>query len=90
MSTPVAFIGKPGPNASIDQRLSWIETILERLSAASQDGTDTIADSFEITNPPAVPVRTLDPSTATARDVANVVSTFLSDLRQRGVSGGTS
>lgn len=89
MSQPVALIAKPGPFSSLEEKVNWLMIMVDKLAAASQDGLDTIADSYEITNPPASPSRAFDPTTATTSDVANVLATLLADYRQRGVSGGT-
>lgn len=50
--------------------------------ASSEDYASDAADSFEITN--YTETRTLDAATATATDVANVLATFLFDLKKRG------
>ena len=89
MSQPIAILGKPDIMAPLETKVEWLMAVVEKLAAASQDGMDTIADAYEVANPPASPVRTFDPSSATTADVANVLATLLADYTQRGVSGGT-
>jgi hypothetical protein len=50
--------------------------------ASTEDYAADAADGFDVTN--YTETRTLDASTATATDVANVLATFLFDLKKRG------
>jgi Holliday junction resolvasome RuvABC endonuclease subunit len=81
---PIQLFNKPPSNAPLERKVEWIMDMLDRIVKASQEDTATIADSFEITN--ATPNRTLDSGTATLAQVAQVVATFLSDMKKRGMN----
>jgi hypothetical protein len=68
------------------QETPWILQQLSQISRCSQIDATQVAMTYKITNPPAVPVRTLDPTTATVQDVANLIATFLRDLQLGGTN----
>ncbi len=84
---PVSINRPPFDTVKTTPELLWIFEQLQEISRASQEAdVGEIADQFIITGyvPPFVPTYTLDLSTATATDVANVVATFLIALKKRG------
>jgi len=81
-------IGQPNPNAGLEERVRWLENIVQELLVVSQDDPATIADEYQVDGL-VTPVRTLNVLTATTDDVKNVVATWLSDWRRRGTSRGT-
>lgn len=60
----------------------WVQWALSEIERASYEGIDTAADAYTVTN--FTETRELDASTATTQDIANVLCTFLSDLKKRG------
>lgn len=76
---PVDF-GSPPVNPE-GQRL-WYEAALRQIEEASREDALIISDSFTVSNHTAT--RTLDVSTATLTDVANVLATLLDDFQKRG------
>lgn len=65
-----------------DEYQRWIQDCLAEIRDASNDDLAAIANDFSLGT--YTVTRTLDPSTATLADVANVLATFISDLRNRG------
>lgn len=70
----VSFIGSTNLQGLADK--------VKELCNASQQVTEEVADAFTIGA--FTPTRTLNPATATATDVANVLATFISDMKKRG------
>jgi hypothetical protein len=72
-------------NADPERR--WIAQAFVEIQRASHEQiTEEIADTFTLSN--VTETRTLDPTTATAEDVANVLATILQDMKARGVKRG--
>lgn len=81
-----ANIGSPRGRAT-DQFSQWVSSALKELERASyEEIPGEIGDAYTMTN--FTTTRTLDAATATATDVANVLATFLTDLKARGVKKG--
>jgi len=88
MSLPIDGLGRPGDFASIDEKVNWLMATMDKIVRASQGGIETISDDYQVLNAPAVPRRSINPLTDTTQEVAETLATLLSDLHQRGVSGG--
>ena len=88
MSLPIDGLGRPSDLASVDEKLNWLMAMMDKVVLSSQAGIETIADGYRVYNPPALPRQIINPTLDTAQDVAETVATLLSDLHQRGVSGG--
>lgn len=74
-------LGKPILKEN-EQWRKWAEECFAELERASYDDEATIAQDFTVTNHTAT--RTLDKTTATLSDVANVLCTLIEDLQNRG------
>lgn len=83
-----AQIGQPPRNPNFENPLTrWLTSALHELARASHEHvTGEVADAYTLEN--VTETRTLDPTTATAEDVANVLATLLLDLQNRGVKRG--
>lgn len=81
---PIQTIAKPGPNAPLERKVDWLMNVIDRIEAASQEDTGAIADPYSVTN--TTPLRTINAQTATLAQVAEVVATFLSDMKKRGMN----
>lgn len=88
MSLPIANLGRPLDFAGYDEKINWLMAMMDKIVLSSQSGIETIADDFQVINPPATPRRVIDPSSDTTQQVAETLATLLADLHQRGVSGG--
>lgn len=67
--------------------IAWLLRAVMDIAQASNDQiTEEVADAYTLSN--VTPTRTLDPTTATATDVANVLATLLQDMQKRGVKRG--
>jgi len=88
MSLPIPQLGYPGDFASISEKVDWCVMMIKRMAEASQNPIETISDSYKVINPPFVPRRQLDALGATTQEVAEVLATVLTDMHQRGVTGG--
>lgn len=78
------FLGNP-PEGTLQQSpsLRFVFNALREIEqAADEDYAADAADGFTVTN--YTETRTLNAATATATDVANVLATFLFDLKKRG------
>lgn len=64
----------------------FLERSFRTLEEASHEDAMVIADGYTITNAPATPVRTLDPTTATLSQLAAFVATFIGDLQKRTIN----
>lgn len=60
----------------------WVAACFEEIELASREEIAAIAKDFDITG--YTETRTLDASTATATDVANVLCTLILDLQRHG------
>lgn len=60
----------------------WVKRAMGEIEAESNDGVETVFDNFTLATFTAT--RTLNPATATAADVANVLATLISDIQHRG------
>ena len=79
---PVA-IGQPPRGGSFESWQRWVESALAKIAAATQDiSVERVADNFTIEN--LTETRTIDCDTAADADIADVLGTFLSDLKRRG------
>lgn len=80
---PMAF-SPPPMRQQMGTFEQWVIKSFQEVSAASHEQvTEEIADSFTLSN--VTETRTLDPTTATVADVANVLGTFLQDMQRRAV-----
>lgn len=84
---PLSLTGKPAPNADINTKIDWVMRQLDLIAAHSREEGSSLADPYNV-NAPATPLRTLDYSTATLSQVAQVLTTFLKDTQKRGLNHG--
>lgn len=61
----------------------WALTAFAEIERASVDDAFVVADDFAVSGH--TPTRTLDASTATTADIANVLCTLIEDLQNRGM-----
>lgn len=75
-----------GVNVPTDPKLrnQWVEDCLRKIERATFDGAEQIADGYMLTN--FTESRTLDATAPTAKQVADVLCTFINDLHKRGSS----
>lgn len=78
---PVSF-GSPPPVKDAERFATWVKDCMSEIDRASNEQAEAVADAYAPSNYTAT--RTLDAGTATATDVANVICTFLDDLKNRG------
>lgn len=78
---PVSF-GSPPPVKDAERFAQWVKDCMSEIDRASNEQAEAVADAYTPSNYTAT--RTLDAGTATATDVANVICTFLDDLKNRG------
>jgi len=64
----------------------WLEQAVREIELASQEDASEVSDKFTIGD--YTPTYTLNPASATATDVANVLATLLTDMKKRGRSRG--
>jgi hypothetical protein len=77
----------PFPIATSSPEVQWLAQGLNEIQRASHDQiTEEIADAYTLSN--ITVTRTLDPTTATTADIANVLATLLQDMKARGVKRG--
>jgi hypothetical protein len=70
-------------NASTDAKVDWcIKQIQAIVSASHQNDPNIAADGFEVDN--LTITRSFDADSTTLAEVADVLGTFLSDLKNRG------
>lgn len=83
---PALYIGRPRSFADKDV-LDWARNALVEIERADRERADvaSIAQDFTVTN--YTTTRTLNAGTATATDVANVLCTFIDDIKRRGKEG---
>lgn len=80
------FFGQPSQR-NAEGRLSWAERCLRRIETESRDSDwSDVAKGFTLAT--FTETRSLDPATATATDVANVLCTLISDMAKRGAKRG--
>jgi hypothetical protein len=82
------FLGAPPVSSgNRDELTNWIVQSITEIERASYDNDAAqVADDYTVTN--GVTTRTLNVSTATANDVAKVLGTLITDLKNRGVKKG--
>lgn len=66
--------------------MEWVIRSLKQIEQASAEDIAEVADAYTIEN--LTPTRTLVVSTATAADVAAVLGTFITDMKNRGAKRG--
>lgn len=67
--------------------MEWVIRSLKQIEQASFDeDIGAVADAYTIQN--LTPTRTLDVSTATEADIAAVLGTFITDMKNRGTKRG--
>jgi hypothetical protein len=72
--------------ASDKEKLAWCVQAIQDIALASQVADpNVIADSFVVSN--VTETRTVNADTVTLPQLANVVCTFLQDLKRRGQKG---
>lgn len=77
---PVSFGNAPSDPKAFRE---WIIRGFRQAEIASNDiDPARVADAFTVSN--YTETRTLDAGTATAADIANVLATFIGDLKKRG------
>lgn len=78
-------LGAPPTDGTTDEKLDWCIAALMTIQTASNDvDALRVADTYKPENVTAT--RTLNVSTATLTDVANVLGTFLRDCKRRGAT----
>jgi hypothetical protein len=76
-------LGRPSNPKEIELWKKWVEGALAELERATYEDLSAVAADFTVTN--FTETRTLDASTATLADVADVLCTFIQDIRNRGM-----
>lgn len=76
-------LGKPIRTEDDRMFRQWVLACMAEIERASYDDIAAVANDFTTSN--VTETRTLDASTATASDVANVLCTFIEDLKKRGM-----
>lgn len=77
------YLSPRPPNAYGDELFKqWVSACFDEIQNASIEEIASIASDFTITG--YTETRTLDASTATATDVANVLCTLILDLKRHG------
>lgn len=73
------------PNVSNDPEVfrRWVLGAFAELERASVEDAIVVADDFSVTGH--TPTRTIDASTATTAEIANVLCTLIEDLQNRGM-----
>lgn len=80
------FFGTPNEGTDREeQHRIWAHNALQLIELASQEDADiaSIAQDFTVSN--YTDTRTLNAGTATVADVANVLCTFIDDIKNRGM-----
>ena len=73
--------------ATATPEVQWLAQAVNEIQRASHDQvTEEVADAYTLSN--VTPTRTLDPTSATTADIANVLATLLQDMKNRGVKRG--
>lgn len=76
-------IGTAPNNASTEQRLEWLERAVRIIAQASHDiDVFDVADGFTVTN--LTEDRVIDVDTALLAEVADVLGTLITDMKNRG------
>lgn len=78
---PVNF-GLAPPTKEPERFAQWVKDCMSEIDRASNEQAEAVADAYAPSNYTAT--RTLDAATASAADIANVLCTFLDDLKNRG------
>lgn len=80
---PVPNPQPPQMNASTDMKLKWcIEQIQAIIRASHQNDPNVAADGFDVEN--LTTVRSFDADSTSTAELADVIGTFLTDLKNRG------
>lgn len=80
----IAINRPPFDTVRTTTELAWVYEQFKEIERASlENDAGETADAFTIENH--TPTYTLDVATATATDVANVLATFLTALKKRGI-----
>ena len=82
------YLGSPSESVmSVEQHRQWVHDAIQTIEQASHEDADVsvIAQDFTISN--YTETRTLNAGTATLADLANVVATFIDDIKARGRTG---
>lgn len=79
---------QPNPAAPIEQRVQWLENMMQQFLLASQDDTDSIADAYQVQDGPVSPLRIFNVSTATPEQVRDLLATWILDYQARGTNRG--
>lgn len=75
-------IGRPA-NDNQTSFNRWVEEALTEIERASyEEVIEVVADDFTLSN--ITVTRTLDPTSTTLAEVANVLATFINDIQNRG------
>jgi len=77
------FLGNAPHEGGIEDKVRWIMRALTEIEQASRAEGLTISDGYTLTDP-VTALRTFDPATATAQNVADVLGTLLMDMKNRG------
>lgn len=70
----------PAKSAPLDQKVNWLLDFAAEVIRCSKIDAMKTAQSYTVSHLPATPVRTLNASTATTAQVADVLGQFLADL----------
>lgn len=77
----------PDPPSNIEQMPDWARELVRFLEQDAQEDAQSInAETYVVTN--YTPTRTLDASTATVSDVADVLATLIADFIEAGILKG--
>ena len=76
-------LGKPANPKDLEAWKRWAQEAFSELERASYEDLSAVAGDFTVTN--FTETRTLDAGTATLADVADVLCTFIQDIRNRGM-----
>lgn len=76
-------LGRPSNPTEIEMWKRWVEGALAELERATYEDLSAVAADFTVTN--FTETRTLDAGAANATDVADVLCTFIQDIRNRGM-----
>ena len=79
----------PGSNASTDIKINWLLRFAAEVMRNAKQDAQTTADAYKVTGLATPPARTLNASTATTTQTADVLAQFLMDLKTRWPNTGT-
>mgnify|MGYP000161222031 CR=1 FL=1 len=82
-----AYVGSPPMSGTDGQKLDWcIKAILEIARCSKVENPNHVADAYLPSN--VTDTRDFDADTATVAEVADVLGTFIQDLKARGTRRG--